>query len=407
MIFIQSLERIIWLSHKEGVICVKKYIAIFLCIFMLVLSACRSGENTAPSQGTEPPASATDLNGQSSSTDAESDWSFTSVKENGLSFLSADMLVRFAAMADQDTLCVVANDPTDEETAPLTDGVRTVPLTVYFYDTKRNEATGSFTLAGTELQFFTADGRLYTIDDPGIKTAALRVYDHTGICTQSVDLSADYAGLPAFFDAGILLYSFVSPDGNTLLYNAYAHETNTLEAFVLDLTNGTENRIPLPPNASAKGFDGENILIQKTVDEKTTLSVYSLNGEERKQYSFGKAKSVTGGGQYYAVYDFGKYNGSTVTVLDIKGLKEYEVTLSSAGEGRRFLLSDDGKTLLSYDDAGTFRVYDVKKNQQSASFDIGNIPFAGMMFSCLDADHKTVYLPLGDHGQYELAAFRY
>lgn len=245
------------------------------------------------------------------------------------------------------------------------------------------------------------------MDDPGIKTAALSVYDHTGVCTQSVDLSDDYAGLPAFFDASILLYSFLSPDGQALLYNAYVAETNTLESVVLDLTDGTKNRIPLPTNASVKGFDGENVLIQETVNDKTTLSVYSLNGEKRKEFAFGKAKSVTGGGRYYAVYDFGKHNGSTVTVLDIAGLKESEVTLTSSEEGRRFLLSGDGDTLLSFDDGNTFRVYDVKKNRQFASFDIGNVPFAGMMFSCLDAEHKTVYLPLGNNRQFELAAFRY
>ena len=385
----------------------KKQITIILCILMLALSACRSGESGNLSAETDAPTSATDLSGQASETDAGSEWSFTSVKENGLSFLSADLFVRFSAMADRNTLCIVAYDPADEETAPLTDGVRTIPLTVFFYDTERNEVTGSFTLTGTESRFFAADGRLYTIDDPGIKNAALSVYDNTGVCTQSVDLSADYAGLPAFFDASILLYSFLSPDGKALLYNAYAAETNTLEAVVLDLTDGTKNRIPLPQNAIVKGFDGENVLIQETVDEKTTLSVYSLNGEKRKEYAFGKAKSVTGGGRYYAVYDFGQYNGSAVTVLDITGLKESEVTLTSPEEGRRFLLSGDGETLLSYDDAGTFRIYDVKKNRQSASFDIGNVPFAGMMFSCLDAENKTVYLPLGDHGQYELAAFGY
>ena len=385
----------------------RKYITIILCILMLALSACRSGENGELPAGPDAPASTTDPSEQIAATDAGSEWSFTSVKENGLSFLSADLFVRFSAMADRNTLCIVAYDPADEETAPLTDGVRTIPLTVYFYDTKRSEVTGSFTLAGTQSRFFAADGRLYTIDDPGIKTAALRVYDQIGDCVQNVNLSADYAGLPAFFDASILLYSFFSPDGKALLYNAYAAETNTLEAVVLDLTDETKSRIPLPQSASVKGFDGENVLIQETVNEKTTLSVYSLNGEKRKDYACGKAKSVTGGGRYYAVYDFGQHNGSTVTVLDIAGLKECEVTLTSPEEGRRFLLSGDGETLLSYDNAGTFRIYDVKKNRQSASFNIGNVPFAGMMFSCLDAENKTVYLPLGDHGQYELAAFGY
>ena len=385
----------------------KKSIMIILCILMFALSACRSGEDTSPSQKTDTPAPTTDSVEQSPSADDETEGSFASVGENGLFFLPSNLFVRFSAMADENTLCVVAYDPADEENAPLTDGVRTVPLMVYFYDTKRNETTGSFTLAGTEFQFFTADGRLFTLDDPGIKTAALREYDHTGACMKSVDLSADYAGLPAFSHAGILLYSFFSPDGNCLLYNAYFAETNTLEAVVLDLTEETKNRIPLPPNGGAKGFDGENILIQETVNEKTTLSVYSLNGEKLQDFSFDKAKSVTGSGRYYAVYDFGQYNGSTVTVVDIKALKEYEVTLTSPEEGRRFLLSGDGDTLLSFDDGNTFRVYDVKKNRQSASFDIGNVPFAGMMFSCLDAEHKTVYLPLGDHGQYELAAFGY
>ena len=385
----------------------KKYIAIVLCILMLALSACRSEEKSDFSAGTNTPVSGTAPSEKITVAEDESDWSFTSIKGNGLSFLSANMLVRFLAMADGNTLCVAAYDAVAEEAAIEAGSGETIPCMVYFYDVNQKEVIGTAVLTGNESSFFAADGRLYTIDDPGIKTAALRVYDNTGVCTQNVDLSADYVGLPAFFDANILLYSFLSPDGNALLYNAYAAETNTLDAVVLDLTDETKNRIPLPQNASVKGFDGENVLIQETVNEKTTLSVYSLNGEERKQYSFGKAKSVTGGGRYYAVYDFGQHNGSSVTVLDIAGLKEYEVTLTSAEEGRRFLLGGDGETLLSYDDAGTFRVYDVKKDRQSASFDIGNIPFAGMMFSCLDADHKTVYLPLGDQGQYELAAFKY
>ena len=58
----------------------KKSIMIILCIWMLALSACRSGEDTSPSQKTDTPAPATDTVVQSPSVDDETEASFESVR---------------------------------------------------------------------------------------------------------------------------------------------------------------------------------------------------------------------------------------------------------------------------------------------------------------------------------------
>ena len=321
---------------------------------------------------------------------------------NTLDFIPPQYYARYIAKTDPDTLCVVAHDAAAEAASFAAEAPETVPYTVWFYDLNENHASGPYEINGDAARFFTAQGRLYTMSGLGGDAVILGGWNDKGNEVFTKDLTELYAEAPPMFDLQTILFTFLSPLGDTLLYNTA--KNGALHVYLLPLAGGKAREIPLPEETrlNVSGFDGENILVHKAADGKSVLCVYSLNGEKQKEFDFGKSKTVSGSGRYYAVYDFGEFVGSAVTVLDVETLNEYPVTLSSAAEGRRLQLSENGEILLSFDDGSTFRVYNVKENRLIHTFDIGDENFLGMMFAFVDAENRTAYLPCGMNDDFRI-----
>lgn len=344
----------------------------------------------------------------SASSDAAADLADEPMNDIGaLDFIPERYYARYIAKTGPDTLCVVARDAAAEAASFQEETPQAVPYAVWFYDMRESHASGPFAIDGDAARFFTAQGRLYTMSGPGGEAVILRGWNDAGNEVFTKDMTALYTDAPPLPDLQTLLFAYLSPDGEALLYNTA--ENGALHVYLCSFESGEARELPLPEEMRlhVSGFDGENILVHTASDGKSACSVYTLNAEKRKEFEYGRSKTVSGGGRYYAVYDFGESVGNEVTVLDIETLNEYAVTLSSAAEGRRIKLSENGETLLSFDDGSTFRVYDVKGNRLIHTFDIGNANFLGMMFAFVDAENRTAYLPCGTEGSFRILRERW
>ena len=152
-------------------------------------------------------------------------------------------------------------------------------------------------------------------------------------------------------------------------------------AYKVNMKTGERQKIVIPSEMMPTGlpaFAGERFLARTGENDQSVTRLLDLNGNELSSFQNGRYQNAAGNGPFVVLYDASSVNPTApkdaqVTVIDCESGTARTLTLTSPKEAQWANISDDGKTVLTFDGETSFFVYDTESGTCLNAFRLENV----------------------------------